>query len=250
MSGVLGFLRRWPLESGCSVLPRRLLSRVPVVVLLLLGLLGCNRTGAANGERVGEQRTSEGQRPRGADGADEPKDPVRSMEKFMETNSGYEVAVLAGGCFWGMEEILRSVDGVIDTEVGYAGGTTSAPTYETVKRGTTGHAEAVRIAFDPKRLAFAELLERWFFRMHDPTTQNRQGNDIGTQYRSAIFAMNEAQVRVARQVIEQVEASGVWGAPIVTEVTQGAEFTPAEGYHQDYLQVHPGGYTCHFLREF
>ncbi len=159
-----------------------------------------------------------------------------------------EVAVLAGGCFWGMEEILRRVEGVLDTEVGYAGGETAHPTYETVKTGRTGHAEAIRVVFDPARLGFEQLLETWFFRMHDPTTQDRQGNDVGSQYRSAIFYQNERQAQIARQVKARVEASGVWGAPLVTEISPLGEFTPAEDYHQDYLVRHPGGYTCHFMR--
>lgn len=164
--------------------------------------------------------------------------------------SARETIVLAGGCFWGMQEILRAAPGVFETEVGYAGGTTDSPTYETVKTGRTGHAEAVRIDFDPARLPLAELLERWFFRMHDPTTPNRQGNDRGSQYRSVIFVRTPEQERIARESIARVEASGVWGAPLVTEVLPDGGFTPAEGYHQDYLQKHPGGYTCHFLRSF
>lgn len=167
-----------------------------------------------------------------------------------EKNDAHEVAILAGGCFWGMEDLLRRIDGVLETEVGYAGGTTESPTYQTVKTGRTGHAESVRIRFDPKRLSYAELLEKWFFRMHDPTTKNRQGNDTGTQYRSAIFFTSPEQERVARAVIEKVDASGVWKAPIVTEVVPSGPFTPAEDYHQDYLEKNPGGYTCHFLREF
>lgn len=164
--------------------------------------------------------------------------------------SARETIVLAGGCFWGMQEILRAVPGVLATEVGYAGGTTESPTYETVKTGRTGHAEAVRIDFDPARLPLEELLETWFFRMHDPTTPDRQGNDRGSQYRSVIFVRSPEQERSARDAMAKVEASGVWGAPLVTEVAPDRGFTPAEGYHQDYLQKHPGGYTCHFLRSF
>lgn len=167
-----------------------------------------------------------------------------------EKNDVHEVAILAGGCFWGMEDLLRRIDGVLETEVGYAGGTTESPTYQTVKTGRTGHAESVRIRFDPKRLSYAELLEKWFFRMHDPTTKNRQGNDTGTQYRSAIFFTSPEQERVARAVIEKIDASRVWKGPIVTEVVPSGPFTPAEDYHQDYLEKNPGGYTCHFLREF
>ena len=160
-----------------------------------------------------------------------------------------ETVVLAGGCFWGMEEILRAVPGVLETEVGYAGGTTASPTYEQVKTGRTGHAESVRITFDPAKLTFAELLEQWFFRMHDPTTKNRQGNDVGTQYRSAIFVTSPAQRTVAESVKAKVERSGKWKAPLATEIVDAGPFTPAEGYHQDYLQKHPGGYTCHWMRD-
>ncbi|MCC7075448.1 MAG: bifunctional methionine sulfoxide reductase B/A protein [Deltaproteobacteria bacterium] len=164
------------------------------------------------------------------------------------TDAGLEVAILAGGCFWGMEEILREVPGVVDTEVGYTGGALERPGYHDVKTGRTGHAEAVRVTFDPRRLSYAELLERWFFRMHDPTTIDRQGNDVGTQYRSAIFVTTQAQRRVADEVIARVTASGQWPRPIVTAVVEAGPFTPAEPEHQDYLRNHPGGYTCHYLR--
>lgn len=161
-----------------------------------------------------------------------------------------EIAILAGGCFWGMEEILRGIPGVLDTEVGYEGGTTPSPTYETVKTGSTGHAESVRIVFDPRKLSYADLLEHWFFRMHDPTTRNRQGNDVGSQYRSCIFFTSEAQKRTALEVKRRVEQAGRWGAPLVTEIVPAGPLTPAEDYHQAYLQKHPGGYTCHYLRDF
>jgi peptide methionine sulfoxide reductase msrA/msrB len=160
-----------------------------------------------------------------------------------------ETAILAGGCFWGMEDILRKIPGVLETEVGYTGGTTPNPTYEQVKTGRTGHAEAVRVVFDPKQLSYAELLEKWFFRMHDPTTKNRQGNDIGTQYRSAIFVTTPEQRKIAEEVKQRVDRSGKWKNPIVTEIVDAGPFTPAEDYHQDYLVKHPGGYTCHWLRD-
>jgi len=160
-----------------------------------------------------------------------------------------ETAVLAGGCFWGMEEILRKVPGVLETEVGYTGGTSAKPTYEDVRTGRTGHAESIRVTFDPKKLSYADLLEHWFFRMHDPTTANRQGNDVGTQYRSAIFYTSDEQRKVAEEVRARVNASGKWKRPIVTEIVKEGDFTPAEDYHQDYLEKHPGGYTCHFLRD-
>jgi peptide methionine sulfoxide reductase msrA/msrB len=161
-----------------------------------------------------------------------------------------EEAQLAGGCFWGMQDLLRRIPGVLATEVGYAGGTTKNPTYADVKTGRTGHAEAIRIVFDPSRLSYEELLERWFFRMHDPTTVDRQGNDRGSQYRSAIFFADPAQEAAAHRVIARVQESGVWGKPIVTEVTAAGPFTRAEEYHQDYLERYPDGYTCHYMREF
>jgi peptide methionine sulfoxide reductase msrA/msrB len=160
-----------------------------------------------------------------------------------------EVATLAGGCFWGMEEILRGVPGVISTRVGYTGGTTNNPTYEDVKKGNTGHAETVEVVFDPSRISFGELLEKWYFRMHDPTTANRQGNDMGSQYRSAIFYHSEAQRRAAEEVKAKVDKSGKWKRPILTEIVPAKTFFSAEDYHQKYLQKHPGGYSCHFLRD-
>ena len=160
-----------------------------------------------------------------------------------------ETAVLAGGCFWGMEDILRKVPGVLETEVGYTGGASAHPNYEQVKTGKTGHAESIRITFNPQQLSYADLLEHWFFRMHDPTTANRQGNDVGTQYRSAIFYTSEEQRKTAEEVKARVNASGKWKRPVVTEIVKEGDFTPAEDYHQDYLEKHPGGYTCHFLRD-
>jgi peptide methionine sulfoxide reductase msrA/msrB len=160
-----------------------------------------------------------------------------------------ETAILAGGCFWGMEEILREVPGVLETEVGYTGGSTAAPIYDQVKTGRTGHAEAIRVTFDPKVLSFDTLLDEWFFRMHDPTTPNRQGNDIGTQYRSAIFATTPEQKQKAAAAIERAATSGRWTRPIVTEVVDAGPFTRAEEFHQKYLVKHRGGYTCHFLRD-
>ena len=159
-----------------------------------------------------------------------------------------ETALLAGGCFWGMEDILRDIPGVIDTEVGYTGGTMSSPAYDDVTTGKTGHAESVRVVFDPHKLSYEELLG-WFFRMHDPTTLNRQHNDVGTQYRSAIFYMNDTQRRIAEKVKARVDRSGKWKKPVVTEITKAGPFTPAESYHQDYLEKNPNGYTCHFLRD-
>ncbi|HEY3448641.1 MAG TPA: bifunctional methionine sulfoxide reductase B/A protein [Myxococcales bacterium] len=160
-----------------------------------------------------------------------------------------EVATLAGGCFWGMEELLRKIPGVLSTRVGYTGGKLANPKYEDTHDGLSGHAESVEITFDPKKVSYAELLEKWFFRMHDPTTRNRQGNDIGSQYRSAIFFHSEAQKRVAEEVKAKVDKSGKWKRPVVTEIVPASTFWLAEDYHQDYLQKNPGGYTCHYLRE-
>jgi methionine-S-sulfoxide reductase len=157
-------------------------------------------------------------------------------------------AVVAGGCFWGVEELIRQVPGIIDTEVGYTGGQTQAPTYETVKTGRTGHAEAVRITYDANKVSYRQMLEM-FFRLHDPTTVDRQGNDTGSQYRSAIFVSDSEEERVARETIAAEEASGRWSRPVVTKVEPLKEFFPAESYHQDYLQKNPGGYNCHYWRE-
>lgn len=159
-----------------------------------------------------------------------------------------EVAIIAGGCFWGVEELIRKLPGVIETQVGYTGGAVANPTYEIMTTGKTGHAEAVRVVFDPNTLSYADLL-RYFFRLHDPTTLNRQGNDRGTQYRSAIFYLSPDQRSVAEGVIQEVNGSGKWGAPVTTQLTAAGEWYPAEEYHQDYLQKHPNGYTCHYLRD-
>jgi peptide methionine sulfoxide reductase msrA/msrB len=159
-----------------------------------------------------------------------------------------ETAILAGGCFWGMEEIIRKIPGVLKTTVGYTGGTTPDPTYEEVCTGITGHAESVEVVFDPDRLSYEALLG-YFFRMHDPTTLNRQHHDIGTQYRSAIFYTSEAQKQTAERVKAKLEAEKKFDRPITTEITKASKFYPAEEYHQKYLVKHPGGYTCHVLRD-
>lgn len=159
-----------------------------------------------------------------------------------------ETATLAGGCFWGMEEIIRNIPGVINTTVGYTGGKVDNPTYNIVKLGTTNHAEAVEVVFDPQKLSYKDLLG-YFFRMHDPTTPNQQGNDKGTQYRSAIFYHSPEQEKTAHEVIKNVEAAKKWERPIVTQVLPASKFYPAEDYHQDYLKKNPQGYTCHWLRD-
>jgi len=154
-----------------------------------------------------------------------------------------EKAILAGGCFWGVEELIRNVPGVISTVVGYTGGDVPNATYR--NHGT--HVEGIEIGFDADRLSYRQLLE-FFFQIHDPTTRNRQGNDIGTSYRSAIFYLNEGQKETARTLIAEMTASGVWPGPIVTEVVPAGDFWNAEEEHQDYLQKHPYGYTCHYVR--
>jgi peptide-methionine (S)-S-oxide reductase len=157
-----------------------------------------------------------------------------------------EIATLAGGCFWGVEELIRKLPGVVDTSVGYTGGTLENPTYEYVKKGATGHAETVEIQFDPAKITYDEILD-FFFRLHDPTTKNRQMNDIGTQYRSTIFVHNDAQREAAKRAIERNQPR--WPKPIVTEIVDATKFWPAEDFHQDYLQRLPWGYNCHYVRE-
>lgn len=154
-----------------------------------------------------------------------------------------EKAILAGGCFWGVEELIRQLPGVTSTVVGYTGGDVPNATYR--NHGT--HAEAIAITFDPGKLSYRELLE-FFFQIHDPTTRNRQCNDIGASYRSAIFYLDEKQHETAVKLIDEMNASGKWPGKIVTEVVPASDFWDAEEEHQDYLQKHPFGYTCHYIR--
>lgn len=223
-------LRSWR-RSSHSV-SRRLL---PLLLLAVLALMGCSRTEpqptAPNPNFVQNTMTS--------------PDPTSPGSP---TLAKAETAIIAGGCFWGVEELLRVLPGVVASDVGYTGGQVASPTYGDVKTGRSGHAEAVRIVFDPSVLSYEQLL-LYFFKIHDPTTKNRQGNDVGTQYRSAIFYQSPAQQQTALAVIERVNKSGAWKAPVSTEVVAGGEYTPAEDYHQDYLQKHPNGYTCHFERD-
>ena len=158
-----------------------------------------------------------------------------------------ETATLAGGCFWGMEEIIRAIPGVTKTVVGYSGGTIDNPNYGIVKLGQSNHAESVEVVFNPEKISYADLLG-YFFRMHDPTTLNQQGNDKGTQYRSVIFYHSPEQKKTAEEVINKVNASKKWEKPVVTQVIPVTKFYAAEDYHQDYLQKNKGGYTCHWLR--
>lgn len=158
-----------------------------------------------------------------------------------------ETAVLAAGCFWGVEKILRELPGVLTTTVGYCGGALDDPKYSHVKKGNTGHAEAVKIEFDPAELTYSSLLDL-FFRLHDPTQLNRQENDIGTQYRSAIFYQSEAQRLIAEKKKAEVDASGKWKRPLQTQIVPAEKFWDAEEEHQDYLEKHPHGYNCHWVR--
>ena len=161
----------------------------------------------------------------------------------MSTNDTTERAVLAGGCFWGMQDLIRKMPGVVATRVGYSGGDVANATYR--NHGT--HAEAIEIVFDPKRLSYRQLLE-FFFQIHDPTTKNRQGNDRGASYRSAIYTTNDEQKRVAEDTIADVDASGLWPGKVVTELAPAGPFWQAEPEHQDYLEKYPNGYTCHYVR--
>ncbi len=154
-----------------------------------------------------------------------------------------ETAILAGGCFWGVQELLRQYPGVISTSVGYTGGEVANATY----RNHGNHAEAVKVVFDPQRISFRRILE-FFFQIHDPSTLNRQGNDRGASYRSAIFYTSDEQRQVAEQTIADVNASGLWPAKVVTQVVAAGPFWEAEPEHQDYLQRIPNGYTCHWVR--
>jgi peptide-methionine (S)-S-oxide reductase len=156
----------------------------------------------------------------------------------------YPKAYLAGGCFWGMEELFRKLEGVIDTEVGYTGGENEHPTYEF----HPGHAEALEITYAPAKISYESLLD-FFFHIHDPTTMNRQGNDVGVSYRSAIFYKSQDEKDRAAVVIDKVNQSGAWQNPVVTSLEPLMTFWTAEDYHQDYLRHNPGGYTCHFVRE-
>ncbi len=158
-----------------------------------------------------------------------------------------ETAILAAGCFWGVEEFFRKMDGVVSTEVGYAGGKSKTAKYDLVSSGDTGHAESVRLQFDPNKVSYEKILTQ-FFKMHDPTTKNRQGNDEGTQYRSAIFATTKAQKETAEKLMAKIEKSKAWGKPLTTTVVESSEFFPAEEKHQKYLVNHPDGYDNHYLR--
>jgi peptide-methionine (S)-S-oxide reductase len=157
--------------------------------------------------------------------------------------SNTETAILAGGCFWGIQDLIRKLPGVISSRVGYTGGDVANATY----RNHSTHAEALEVVFDPSVLSYRKLLQ-FFFQIHDPTTLNRQGNDVGTSYRSAIFFANEEQKRIAEETIRDVQASGKWPGTVVTQVVPEGPFWEAEPEHQDYLERLPNGYTCHYIR--
>ncbi|MEJ3404733.1 peptide-methionine (S)-S-oxide reductase MsrA [Rathayibacter sp. YIM 133350] len=157
--------------------------------------------------------------------------------------SNTETAILAGGCFWGVEDLTRKLPGVLDTRVGYTGGTVANATY----RNHEGHAEAIEIVFDPEKISYRDILE-FFFQIHDPSTKDRQGNDIGSSYRSAIFPQSPEQGAIARDTIADVDASGLWPGKVVTTIEPAGPFWEAEPEHQDYLERIPWGYTCHFVR--
>lgn len=165
--------------------------------------------------------------------------PDPAVDTPLATSRGEQTTVLAGGCFWGIEAVFEHVKGVIDAESGYCGGNSATAQYEIVSSGRTGHAESVRIKYDPSQISFGQLLKVFFSVAHDPTEVNKQGPDHGTQYRSAIFCANDEQARIARAYIDQLNKAKVFGAPIATEVTSGKTFFKAEDYHQDYLAHHP-----------
>jgi methionine-S-sulfoxide reductase len=166
----------------------------------------------------------------------------------VKNNFKTETAVFAAGCFWGVEEYFRKIPGVIKTQVGYTGGKTSNPKYDDMHDGRTGHAESVEIIFDPNKISYNDLMDK-FYKIHDPTTLNRQGNDEGNQYRSAIFYNSDKQKKVALAFKEKVEKSGAWKTSIKTEISEGRKFWPAEDYHQKYLIRNPGGYDNHYVRK-
>lgn len=184
-----------------------------------------------------------------------PKEDIKreGYEKYLsdfddKNSTHYQKAIIAGGCFWGMEELFSKLDGVVDIVNGYTGGKTVNPTYEIIITGMSNHAEAVEITFDPKKTSYDKIL-RFFFKIHDPTSLNKQDNDIGTQYRSAIFYLNEEQKKVAEELIDSANKSGVFPGRIVTILEKFDKFYKAEEYHQDYLKKNPRGYTCHKVRE-
>ena len=176
--------------------------------------------------------------------------PANAAPKPFTPSGRQEVAIVAGGCFWGMENVMRQAPGILKIEVGYAGGAKPNVGYEDVATGETGYAESVRIVFDPAVISYRDLLLHWYFRGHDPTQLDHQNNDVGTQYRSEIFTTTPDQARIAAEVKAQVDASHKWSHPVVTRIEPATTFVRAEEYHQDYLIKHPDGYNDHYLRSF
>lgn len=174
-----------------------------------------------------------------------------SVEFKMKESKNQKIhrVILASGCFWGAQDLLRKIDGVLITEVGYSGGVSANPQYPDVKTGKTGHAEVVDIYYNSMTTSLTKILDV-FFRMHDPTTEDQQGNDLGSQYRSAIFFFTLEQKKVSEEKIKEIEKKGFWPGKIVTEITPASNYFKAEEYHQDYLVKNPQGYSCHFLRSF
>jgi peptide methionine sulfoxide reductase msrA/msrB len=177
-------------------------------------------------------------------------DAGQPKAKAFTPSGKQEVAILAGGCFWGMENVMRTAPGILSIEVGYAGGKDTHVQYEDVSSGSTGHAESVRIVYDPTQISYADLLTHWYFRGHDPTQLDHQNNDHGTQYRSEIFTTTPEQAKIAVEVKTKIDKTGKWGHPIVTRIEPATTWVRAEDYHQDYLLKHPNGYNDHFLRTF
>ena len=178
-----------------------------------------------------------------------PSSDAQPPRRGATQNGPREVAILGAGCFWGVEHWMMMADGVVEVDVGYVGGKSPKASYEQVSAGSTGHAEAVRIVFDPSVTSYESLLTR-FYKIHDPTTKDRQGNDHGSQYRSAIFPVTDAQRKTAESVTARVQKSGQWKAPITTTIEAPNNWIKAEEYHQDYLVKHPGGYDNHYMRDF
>ncbi len=204
------------------------LSRIHVKICIIFSLLLlCCNADAANSNKNHAMKNS------------------NNSTKIISTK--YEKAILAGGCFWGMQELFRQLDGVVYSRVGYTGGKVPNPTYEVVSTGLSNHAESVEVVFDPSKISYEKLL-KFFFTIHDPRTVDRQQNDVGSQYRSEIFYFNEEQKKIAQDVIKQANEKVFHGA-VVTKLEKAGEFYEAEKYHQDYLKNNPNGYTCHYLRE-
>lgn len=216
--------------------------RIFTITFVVVYLVGCsNESGTLSPSTAVESSTSLVDERAEANAAD--TDPAKSSPAADQKGTGNERAILAGGCFWGMEELIRKRPGVISTRVGYTGGDVPNATYR--NHGT--HAEAIEIVFDPSQTNYRALLE-FFFQIHDPTTLNRQGNDRGMSYRSAIYYASEEQKQIAVDTIADVNASGIWPGKVVTEVAPVSDFWEAEPEHQDYLQRDPYGYTCHYPR--